>query len=292
MIQSNLGLRLLVAAVGIPVGFLVVWTGGWVLGAAALLFALGGAWEFIGIARAGGRRPFAWIVLPSTALLVGLAVWTGSYAAWSGLALAVLLLVAFVSLLLTLRYRGTNGEPLAGVGSTLLGIVYVALPFAFVPFLREHPEAAAVAPGWAGTFLVVFPLMVTWLGDSSAYFGGRFWGNRKLFPSVSPSKTVEGALTGLVGSVIGGALVTAFLLPVMGGGMSLSIAGGAAFALLIGVVGQLGDLVESLLKREAGVKDSGTFLPGHGGILDRFDAVLFTLPLTYGALPLFLGWGF
>jgi phosphatidate cytidylyltransferase len=91
--------------------------------------------------------------------------------------------------------------------------------------------------------------------------------------------------------VAGALLVTAFLFPFFGGGEPLSLPAAALLGLAIGVVAQVGDLAESALKREAGIKDSGSILPGHGGVLDRFDAILFTLPLTWLVLPFFLGWG-
>lgn len=291
MTGSNLSLRLMVAGVGIPLGFALVWAGGWVLAGVIAVLAVGAAHEVLGMARARGVEPFAWIALPGTLLLVLGAAWFGSYGAWAGPALGLALTAAGLSLILAIFRRGADGNPLAVVGTTLLAMVYVALPFSFAVFLRDYPGLASGAPGWTGTFLLVFPLLVSWVGDSMAYFGGRAWGRRKLIPSVSPAKTVEGALAGLVGAMAAAAAFTALALEPMGGGLLLSIGAATLLGLMVGAVAQVGDLAESLLKREAGIKDSGRILPGHGGIMDRFDAILFTLPLTYAALPLFLGWG-
>jgi phosphatidate cytidylyltransferase len=129
-------------------------------------------------------------------------------------------------------------------------------------------------------------MTVAWLGDTGAYFAGHRYGKRKLLPTVSPAKTVEGAIGGLVGSMIGaGAFALLLLQPT---GIPLAPLPAMILGGLIGAGAQLGDLAESLLKREAGVKDSGTVFPGHGGVLDRFDAIFVALPLTYFLLPLFL----
>jgi phosphatidate cytidylyltransferase len=118
------------------------------------------------------------------------------------------------------------------------------------------------------------------MGDSGAYFTGRRFGRRKLIPSVSPKKTVEGGLGGLAGAV-GTAALLHFLVLRTIPGLDLSFAWILLTGFLLGISAQVGDLAESVLKREAGVKDSGSLLPGHGGILDRFDAILFNVPLCW-----------
>lgn len=288
---SDLGLRVAVAGLGIPLGVVLVWAGGWPLAVVVAVLAALGISEVFGMASARGWRPFPWIGIPAAVLLVLWAEVAGSFPAWSGVAWAILLVGGLGALAAAVFRRGPGGDPLPAVGATLFGIVYVGGTLAFAVLLRSHPAAGFSAPGWEGTFLLIFALTVTWLGDSFAYFGGRAFGKRKLLPSVSPAKTVEGGISGLVGSMAGAAAFTALLLPALGGGLPLSVAAAALLGLLISAVAQVGDLAESLLKREAGVKDSGRVLPGHGGVLDRFDAVLFTLPLTYALLPLFLGWG-
>jgi phosphatidate cytidylyltransferase len=127
-------------------------------------------------------------------------------------------------------------------------------------------------------------MAVTWLGDTGGYFGGRFgggkiFGNRKLYPLLSPKKTWEGAISGLLLSVIGAVLANLFFLNSLGS-MTLMVQIGVAG----GIAGQLGDLVESGLKRFSGVKDSGTVFPGHGGFLDRVDGILFAAPMIWAIL--------
>jgi phosphatidate cytidylyltransferase len=123
------------------------------------------------------------------------------------------------------------------------------------------------------------------LADTAAYFGGKLFGKHKLAPVVSPGKTVEGGVAGLATAVLLGAVLGWLLLGIHPNtGVALLV--GALMGLLMSVTVQMGDLVESLFKREAGVKDSGNLLPGHGGILDRLDALIFTIPLTYGLIRL------
>src|SRR5690606_27760279 len=140
---------------------------------------------------------------------------------------------------------------------------------------------------WAGRALVAYPVLLTWVNDSFAFFGGRRWGRRKLAPAVSPGKTVEGALAGLVGTALLGA-VYAGLVFQRWLGLPIGVLAGIGGAVVISLIAQLGDLAESLIKREAGVKDSGRIFPGHGGILDRFDALFFSIPATYWYLALVL----
>jgi len=153
-----------------------------------------------------------------------------------------------------------------------LGVLYIGLLMVAVVLL-------AVMPRWGGSGLIIL-FAVVWLGDSAAYFGGKFLGRHKLHPRVSPKKTVEGSLFGLAGSVGGAFLIHAVcstpLLP-----WQLALLG-----LVGGTAEQVGDLCESILKRSTGIKDSGTLLPGHGGMLDRIDGLLFAAPVVYGAFLL------
>jgi phosphatidate cytidylyltransferase len=289
--RSDLSTRLAVAAIGIPTGFAVVWAGGWVLAAVLLLLALGGVREVVSIARARGVEPFEWIALPAAAAVVVAAPLAGGdVGAWAGPVLGVIVSTGLIALAASVFLRGPERHPLEATSVTLLAPVYVAVPLAFGWFLRHHPSAAWEVGSWAGTGLLLLPMIATWLGDTTAYFGGRAMGKHKLLPSVSPAKTMEGGGWGLVGAVIGAVVVTVGLFPLLGGEEPLTPLAAACLGLVVGAVAQVGDLAESALKREAGVKDSGAILPGHGGILDRFDAVLFTLPLTWLVLPFFLGW--
>ena len=157
----------------------------------------------------------------------------------------------------------------AGIPSILafhaLGMVYICLALADLVLIR-HAEF--------GIQWICLILCVVFSGDIAAYYVGSYWGKRKLCPAVSPGKTVEGALGGLVANLGVGFAIGGLLLP------TLSPGKGVLFFIAVGVAGQVGDLFESMLKRSAGVKDSGNLLPGHGGMLDRIDALLFAVPVA------------
>src|SRR5205807_8527333 len=144
------------------------------------------------------------------------------------------------------------------VGIAVLGAVYPGILMAMVVRLRQLPDGVA----W-----LLLTLVVTWLNDTGAYFAGRAFGRRKLLPRISPSKTWEGAIGGAAGSILGALVVQHFWLPALPAWGAAAIGAGAA------VLGPLGDLSESMLKRAFGRKDSGRLLPGHGGLLDRVDSL-------------------
>jgi phosphatidate cytidylyltransferase len=173
--------------------------------------------------------------------------------------------------------RGTAGRPLGAAAATLLGVLYTGGLLSFGYGLREHPYAVGDR---AGTALVAFPLVLTWASDIGAYFVGRAIGGRKLIPAVSPGKTVSGALGGLAVTVIAAWAYVRFVLTPTAL-LTMTIAGSLLFGAVISIAAQVGDLVESLFKREANVKDSSRLIPGHGGLLDRLDSLLFVLPVAY-----------
>jgi phosphatidate cytidylyltransferase len=125
---------------------------------------------------------------------------------------------------------------------------------------------------------VFFPLVVTWVGDTAAMFGGRVIGGRKLAPTISPGKTRAGAVAGILGALLVAPVFSSWIFPRVG--VTASLAAALMIAAVLAVVGQVGDLVESLFKREAGVKDSSALIPGHGGVLDRLDSLYFVVPVT------------
>ncbi|OGW19807.1 MAG: hypothetical protein A3K09_02785, partial [Nitrospinae bacterium RIFCSPLOWO2_12_FULL_47_7] len=151
------------------------------------------------------------------------------------------------------------------IAYTLLGVFYVAGLLGFFVLLRNLQE---------GPFLIFFVFIVIWLGDTAAYYAGRRFGKTRLAPHISPNKTVEGAIAGLGGSLLGGVAAKFWFLPI-------PLIHCLIVAIICGIIGQFGDLAESVLKRNTGTKDSGALIPGHGGILDRLDSLMFAGPAFY-----------
>ncbi len=272
--MSELTRRIIFAVIAAPAGVAVIYLGDWALATMLAILSAVGAWELFRFSKESGVRAFegAGIAL---AALIPIAVHASRLGIYNlpltGIVAIVLLLFAS-----TIWFRGVAGHPLPSVAITVFGVVYASL-IAYVYALRYHPYAVGAL---AGTLVAVLPILLTWATDIGAYAFGRMFGTRKLMPSVSPGKTVAGAVGGLILTVIVCLLYVRFaLMPYAQ--LGLTVQGSILFGILVSVAGQTGDLAESLLKREAGVKDSSTLLPGHGGILDRFDSLLFVLPIAF-----------
>jgi phosphatidate cytidylyltransferase len=299
MARSELAERVAVAALGVPVAVAAVYWGGWVLGAVLAAVAAGGAYELYRLATYCGVRPF---VLPgalTAGLLVLIAAGRPDPLASAPLLWSLLLVLLLGTAIAAIFTHGADGHPLPAVSVTVAGALLTGGTLAYALYLRHLPGEPLAWAGaglatrdaehaaWVGRALVAYPLVLTWVNDSFAFFGGRLLGRRRLAPRVSPGKTVAGALVGLIGTVFLGTVYAALVfwrwldVPI---GLVAAVVG----AVVISVIAQLGDLAESLLKREAGVKDSGRVFRGHGGILDRFDALFFTIPVAYWYLALVL----
>lgn len=279
----NLAKRVATAAVGIPLLIFAVfnrtplpYTGGYLFFLFPLFVTLLGASELNTLLEAGSAvKPRRLLYLLFAAVTVAGSFgpldggglphrtnWTGAVAPaeWLALALLLALFLIVVGRLARAAIPGTVGD----AGQALLVIAGLALPASFLTFLWRLPN---------GSWSVLLVLLATMAADTGGYFAGRALGRTKLSPAISPKKTVVGFWGGLVAA----SLVTL--------GIGIYAGFGVGHSLLLGVIlsvgGQLGDLAESLVKREMQVKDSGTLLPGHGGILDRFDALLFNAPLGY-----------
>jgi len=196
-----------------------------------------------------------------------------------GAALAGAILVTLIGQLL----RRDRGGALASWGLTLSLALYVAWPLSHFVLLRELSRPAA-PPFWSalglpalgsGFWWILYTFLLVWLGDSAAYFIGSRWGRHKLSPYLSPKKSWEGGAAGLLASMA----VAVGMVPLLG--LDLAYDWAILLGALAGVLALLGDLAESLLKRQAGVKDSGRLIPGHGGMLDRVDSLLFVVPVVY-----------
>jgi len=277
---SELSKRILSALVAAPLALAMIYLGGLPLAAFLSIVSAGCAWEFYRIAAAGGLEPLDPIGIP----LAG-AIPLVTYAAAIGLyrpTLAVPAVALLVILAAVIWARGTARRPLGAASATVMGVLYTGGLLSFGFALREHPYAVGDR---AGTALVALPLVLTWASDIGAYFVGRAVGGPKLLPSVSPGKTRSGALGGLAATILVSWLYVRFVLAPVAS-LTMTVPGAMVFGLVISVAAQVGDLTESLLKREGNVKDSSHLIPGHGGLLDRLDSLLFVLPVAY----LLFGW--
>jgi phosphatidate cytidylyltransferase len=272
--MSELAKRVIVALIIAPVAIVAAWFGDAAL--ATLLSVVAGvaAWELCRMIRATGVAPLEVATIGFAAALPLLAHAVRLNVVNPGPAWFVVAYVAIMTL--TIFTRGVDERPLGVAASCCFAAMYTggALSFAYV--LRYDNYAVGRT---SQCLVLLLPVLLTWASDIGAYFVGRMMGRTRLMPSVSPAKTVEGALGGvLLSVVICWVFVRQLLVPY--GQLGLSPVGILLFGIAIAVAAQLGDLFESLLKREARVKDSSALLPGHGGFLDRIDSVLFALPVA------------
>jgi phosphatidate cytidylyltransferase len=274
--DANLVRRVAFAVVAVPVALLVVWSGGVALVCLLAVAGALGAGELLTLAERQGVRGARVLGIAASAAVAPLV-----YAAMAGgnqeqvrefwPYFAALWLISVLTW--ALAERATTERPLEAVAVTVLAVAYCgALP----AFLLAIRHAQYPTRSWAGAWLVFYPLVVTWVCDTAAMFGGRAIGGPKLAPAVSPGKTRSGSLAGVVGGLAVAPLFATVIFPRVG--VSVGLGALLAMAGVLGVVGQVGDLAESLFKREAGVKDSSQLIPGHGGVLDRLDSLYFVVP--------------
>jgi phosphatidate cytidylyltransferase len=263
--NSNLVVRIATAAVGAPLILLLLYRGpAWGFYLLALPATLIAAWELFNMTHPEDR--VSQVIGVAVSAAVSVATYLSS--ADSRILATMILCVPLAGPLLTLVRLGEMKT--AALRACALGFapLFVGIPITLLAVLRR--DLGDDGPGY-----VVLTIMFAWFGDTGGYFAGRFLGRHKLYEAVSPKKTVEGAVGSLAGSVFGSLLAHFWFLP------SLPLLQGVVLAVVAGVFGQAGDLGESVLKRSFGVKDSGAIVPGHGGILDRVDALMLTSAVTY-----------
>jgi phosphatidate cytidylyltransferase len=284
---SDLQARLLTASILVPyILFVIAWGRLWVLGTVIVVVLLAQR-EFYGLIEDKGAHPITGFGLAAGAALQVVAYLGNEYH------VTILLTVTLLVVMIAQLGRAQITEALASISGTFFGIFYVGWLLSHAIVLREfyrviamryRPEdaiAAGIAPE-SGAFLLTFALAVVVWSDAGAYFAGRAYGERKLAPRISPGKTVEGAIGGVLGGTISGLVFKAIfdffwpeLSALVGWGLAIF------FGIVLSVAAIVGDLIESLLKRDAQVKDAGAMLPGMGGILDRIDSPLLAIPVMY-----------
>ncbi len=313
--MSNLTKRILVAAVAIPVILLLCMAGryyffGFVAAASALALI-----EFYRLARAKGASPqmvpgvVAGFAVNLSFYYPGVRTAVTSATSWFGMTipfptqtqLLMMTLVVSVVVITLIELFRNKGSAILNLGTTFLGIVYIPLFFGTLvglrqtfipsdfPVYRYFPQAAGICDPmvvsqidrWGG-YTIIAVLATIWICDTAAFQAGMAAGKHKLFPRVSPNKSWEGAVAGFIAAIVTALAARALVL------QYLPLSGAIIIGVIVGVIGQLGDLAESLLKRDAGVKDSSAILPGHGGIFDRFDSLLLVSPCVYLYIDYFL----
>ena len=269
--------RIVTAALLVLVVVLLIFLGQlWMLTLAAALIAELAAYEYLHLANSSGARIPGWWMAAATALLFYVTYYRPIEAQLPVLSVLALVLLAWMG------FRAPLNRVLADAGLGLLGLIYVAYPLTLVPMIWNRDD---------GKPLLLFLMVCVWAGDIAAFYLGRRFGRHKL-SRLSPNKTWEGSLASVAGSILAGLAVvfTGELLATYYGNTVLHIVEpiwqSVALAVIINLAAQLGDLLESAIKRGAGVKDSGTVLPGHGGVLDRIDALLLAAPVLWCVLLL------
>ncbi|MEG0797587.1 MAG: phosphatidate cytidylyltransferase [Acidaminococcaceae bacterium] len=264
--------RIMTALVGIPVAIFLIHSGGTYFAAAILILAMIGWYEFRQMMLGKGYRVY-YFTSCTAVVAINLFAWQGYPEA-----IVPILTASILGIMLEGLYFHKRGNWAPEVALSSCAVLYIGLLFAHFSLLREiTPQVVTIANigkmplGEAFLWLV---LLGTWASDTFAYFFGCAFGKHRLCPEVSPKKSIEGAVAGFIGCVL---VITALGSEVL----ALNSFKVILLAVLIGIFAPLGDLVESLLKRSFGVKDSGNVFPGHGGVLDRFDSLLFAVPIAY-----------
>ncbi|MEX2155760.1 MAG: phosphatidate cytidylyltransferase [Gemmatimonadales bacterium] len=274
---NNLAQRIVVAAIAIPLVIGLIWLGGWPLAATLAVLGVLGTREIYDLARRQGIEPLdetGWLAAAAIPLL---AYWAKGPALYMGaLWLMAVLVVAMIR-------RGPAGRPLTSVSVTVFGSLYASGLLAFLIAIRHGGNAENRPAAYAS--LTLFPLVITWICDTAAMAAGSAIGGPKLAPVLSPKKTHAGAIGGTLGGVVAAVVLGKLVLNRQG--WNFSVAQLLLFGLAVSVVGQVGDVAESLFKREAGVKDSSSLIPGHGGVLDRLDSLYFVIPAAAGLYRMF-----
>lgn len=268
--MKDLGKRSLVALFGIPLLLFVIYYGGIYFAITLAIISTIALWEFYTmVANKGAVTEKKW------GLLFNLIFWALLYFSLNSSNISKLAIISVLILLigsLTIQLFSKNQNAIINIATTWGGLIYVNLFFSSLYLIREFDSYFGNTINFNPEFLVFSFILAIWICDTAAYFIGSKFGKNKLLPAVSPKKSWEGAIAGFIGALL---TIVIFNLVTNNFDLIHSI----IFGVIVGIGGQIGDLAESQLKRDAQVKDSSSILPGHGGFLDRFDSVMFVSPL-------------
>ena len=269
MSLPNVWVRIIVGMTLIPVILLLAWAGGLYLLLFVDLVIILGLREFYRIALTKEIEPNQVLGMLG-GIGISLAAWGQQDQFIPGIITVVLIVTASVEI-----FRKNIGSTFLNSSVTVFGMLYVGWLITHLILLRQLPARYGDLTELDGVGAMLMALLIPWVCDTAAYFSGRAFGKHKLIPMVSAGKTVEGAFGGLVCTPLVLLALRTTLFPF------LSVTDCVCLGLFGAILSQTGDLVESLIKRDAGVKDASQIIPGHGGVLDRFDSVLFSAPFTY-----------
>jgi phosphatidate cytidylyltransferase len=303
---KNLTARILVALIAVPIIIWLTMLGGYFFFLLVTVISSFALYEFYGLAKAKGAAP-----LKTLGLAVGVIInvifiyerfqidiykflidnFGAHIPLFSQYQLLIVVLLKFLLLTMFIELFRTKGSPTINIATTILGVLIISLCFGTLILLREifpygFPIHKFYPVGMAndqqltqinlwGGFTVVAIFATIWICDTAAYFGGKTFGKHKLFVRVSPNKTWEGAVFGFFFSIL--TMLAAKILVLD----YLSYQHAIVIGMLVGIFGQIGDLIESRFKRDAGIKDSSSIIPGHGGVYDRFDSLIYVSPIVY-----------
>ncbi len=306
---SNLSSRVLVAVAAIPLLLYASYLGGFPFMVMVMVIGAGALMEFYTLAKAKGADPQTVLGLAGLAaihlsffheqlqnLIVPFFLEAGGISLLMKLQLFLTTFFIFVVMVVVVELFRNKGSIFMNAGATIFGVIYIgvflgsltgirelfnaefpyhlAIQFVGDAFISGNDSLGSVTYSWGGlTIIAIF--ISLWMCDTMAYFGGISLGRHKLFPRVSPNKSWEGALFGFAGAVASMVLFSFYFLPYV------MLHQAVLMGVIIGVFGQIGDLIESLMKRDAGMKDSSTIIPGHGGMFDRFDSLILVSPILY-----------
>lgn len=260
--------RLLVTIILLPVGLAIIWLGGVAYTITIALILCLAAWEYSRLFRAVGLQPASVLLISGVLLLTIGRAWNGFESAPWMLSLLTLAAMGYH----LLAYERGQEQPGTNFAVTLAGIFYLGWIGAYLISLRSLPQGV----WW---FLLVLPSV--WIADSGAYMIGRSLGRHKLCPRLSPKKTWEGYIAGIITGTLGAALLASLWRISAGPETAITTGNGALLGLILSVTTTLGDLGESMIKRQAGIKDSSHLIPGHGGVFDRIDSWLWAGVIGY-----------
>lgn len=267
--------RVLVVIILLPIGIFLIYLGGAPFSLFVTLILSLAAWEYTRLFRAAGQQPSGPLIIGGVALLALGRAWDSRFSTPDGFTSAPVLISVAVLAAMSyhlIAYERGRDQAATDFGVTLAGIIYIGWLGAYLISLRDLPE---------GFWLFLLVLPGVWLADSGAYFIGRAFGRHRLSPRLSPKKTWEGYLAGVLIGISGTAGLVHLWGTWAGPGFTITPLQGALLGLLLSTLPTLGDLGESLIKRQAGVKDSGNLLPGHGGVFDRIDSWLWGALIGY-----------